>query len=159
MKITFLIIDMQQIYLKEIAGIPKACEHINYVASLLRNKNHTVIHIKDMEGVDEQNDASYQIIPEIEINEKDLMVSKICSNAFWKTDLEKIVSENKTELLILSGFAAENCVLATYNGAKERGFITVILQNGILGNHEDVITQTYRDRNIISYPVIEALTK
>ena len=148
MKITFLIIDMQQIYLKEIAGIPKACEHINYVASLLRNKNHTVIHIKDMEGADEQNVASYQIIPEIEINEKDLMVSKICSNAFWKTDLEKIVSENKTELLILSGFAAENCVLATYNGA-----------NGILGNHEDVITQTYRDRNIISYPVIEALTK
>ena len=90
-------------------------------------------------------------IPELEL--------KIYSNAFWKTDLEKIVSENKTELLILSGFAAENCVLATYNGAKERGFTTVILQNGILGNHENVITQTYRDRNIISYPVIEALTK
>lgn len=93
MKITFLIIDMQQIYLKEIAGIPKACEHINYVASLLRNKNHTVIHIKDMEGADEQNVASYQIIPEIEINEKDLMVSKYVQMLFgkliWKNSIRK----------------------------------------------------------------------
>ncbi|MMZ70768.1 Isochorismatase family protein [compost metagenome] len=63
------------------------------------------------------------------------------------------------ELLIIAGFAAEHCVLFTFNGARERGFKSVILQNGIVSARQDVITSTYRDRNLISYPVVEALVQ
>jgi hypothetical protein len=65
----------------------------------------------------------------------------------------------RIELVIISGFAAEHCVLFTYNGAIERGLKPVILQQGILSKYADVITSTYRDRNLISYPVIEYLSK
>ncbi|MCM3038732.1 cysteine hydrolase [Paenibacillus motobuensis] len=86
-----------------------------------------------------------------------MILTKENTNAFWKTELEQLLRDQGIEFLIIAGNAAEHCVLFTYNGALERGFNTVILQNGILSTHNDVITSTYRDRNIISYPVINYL--
>ncbi|WP_025693235.1 cysteine hydrolase family protein [Paenibacillus zanthoxyli] len=161
MKIGFLIIDMQSIHLENLEKkiIDRACEYINYVSDLLRSNDHVVIHVQDIEGLKESNRDLYNSVPEIQIEEKDLILTKENSNAFWKTELEQILLKQSVELIIISGFAAEHCVLFTYNGAIERGFKPVLLQNGILSNNSDVITSTYRDRNLISYPVIEYLSQ
>ncbi|NOU79708.1 isochorismatase family protein [Paenibacillus sp. LMG 31459] len=161
MKIGLLIIDVQEVHLRKVEQkvIDQACEFINYVSELLRSKDHTVIHIQDIEGMQPSDEEKFKIIPGIEIKETDLRVTKEYSNAFWKTDLEKIVLEQGVDLLILSGYAAEHCVLFTYNGAMERGFKAVLLQDGILSSKSDVIPATYRDRKLISYPVIEALVQ
>ncbi|MOA15392.1 N-carbamoylsarcosine amidase [compost metagenome] len=105
----------------------------------------------------EANIDLYNFISEIQIDEGDAVIKKEYSNAFWKTDLEQLLQNHEVELVIISGFAAEHCVLFTYNGAIERGFKPVILQKGILSTHFDAITSTYRDRNLISYPVIDSL--
>ncbi|BCG59456.1 cysteine hydrolase family protein [Paenibacillus sp. URB8-2] len=159
MKIGLLIIDMQAIHLEDLEKkiIDRACEYINYVSDLLRSNDHVVIHVQDIEGLKESNRDLYNSVPEIQIKDKDLILTKENSNAFWKTELEQILLNQSVEFIIISGFAAEHCVLFTYNGAIERGFKPVILQNGILSNKSDVITSTYRDRNLISYPVIEYL--
>ncbi|MGG2027099.1 isochorismatase family protein [Gottfriedia sp. S16(2024)] len=157
MKIAFLIIDMQKIFLedkKESLNVEGACEYINYVADCIRSKNHIVIHVQDIEGAEEINSELLSFIPEIKVEEQDICVSKEHSNAFWNTELEQILKGNDVELVIIAGFAAEHCVLFTYNGASERGFKPVLLQNGILSTKSDVIIQTYRDRNIISYNVV-----
>lgn len=162
MKLGLLIIDMQDIYLQdqmEKKKVDKACEYINYVADLLRSKGHVIIHIQDLEGLQEDNKELYHFIPEVHIESEDLIVSKENSNAFWNTELEQILVNQGVDLLIIAGFAAEHCVLFTYNGATERGFKPVILQNGILSTHNDLILSTYRDRNTISYPVIECLVQ
>jgi nicotinamidase-related amidase len=162
MKIALLIIDMQKIFLddkKNKIDVPKACEHINYAADLLRSKGHCIVIVQDMERAEEVDSGMLDIIPEIKIESSDIRLSKIASNSFWDTDLEKILREQEIEMVIVSGYTAENCVLFTYNGAIERGFKTVILQDGILSSYEDAIVSTYRDRNLISYPVIEVLTK
>ncbi len=156
-----LVIDMQSIYLQEEPiekkVMDKACMYINHVSNLLRSKDHIVIHVQDVEGLEESNKGMYDVIPEIEIHEKDLMLTKENSNAFWKTELEQKLQEHNVGLVIVSGFAAEHCVLFTYNGAIERGFKSVILQNGIVSTKNDVISSTYRDRNLVSYPVVEYL--
>jgi len=159
LKIGFLVIDMQTIHLQGIEKqvINNACEYINYVSEMLRSKDHLVIHIQDIEGITESNRDQFNTIPEILNKDKDLILTKEYSNGFWKTELEQILRDQGVEFLIIAGNAAEHCVLFTYNGALERGFNTVILQNGILSTHHDVITATYRDRNIISYPVIKFL--
>ncbi len=158
MKIGLLIVDMQKVFLqdqREKLNVERACEHINYVADLLRSKNHCVIHIQDIEGAEDLNSELLDIISEIKVEQKDIKITKEASNAFWKTELEQILLKQEIGLVIVAGFAAEHCVLFTYNGAKERGFKTVILQNGIISANSDVIQSTYRDRNIISFPVIE----
>ncbi|MDR9854272.1 isochorismatase family cysteine hydrolase [Paenibacillus sp. VCA1] len=159
MKVGFLIIDMQTIHLENLDNkiINRACEYINYVSDVLRRNGHVVVHVQDIEGMDESNKDLFRTIPEIRVDAKDLILTKEHSSAFWKTDLERTLSDQNVELIIISGFAAEQCVLFTYNGAVERGFKPVMLQNGILSNSPDVITTTYRDRNVISYPVVEYL--
>lgn len=158
-KLGFLIIDMQHAHLEEAEKkvIGRACEYINYVAGMLRSKEHVIIHIQDIEGMSEAHREAYQTIPEIPIKEQDLVVTKEFGNSFWQTELEKMLREHDVELLIIAGNAAEHCVLATYNGANERGFKPVILQNGIVSAHGEAITATYRDRNVISHPVISFL--
>ncbi|WNS42911.1 isochorismatase family cysteine hydrolase [Paenibacillus sp. MMS20-IR301] len=161
MKIGFLIIDLQEVHLGKVEqrAIDTACKYINHVSELLRSKNHTVIHIQDIEGMQAGDEAKFEVISGIQIADTDLRVTKEYSNAFWKTNLEELVREQGIDLLILSGYAAEYCVLFTYNGAEERGFKPVLLQNGILSSKSDVIPAAYRDRNLISYPVVEALVQ
>lgn len=159
MKFGFLIIDMQAAHLQGIDKniVDRACEYINYVSDKARSKDHLVIHVQDIEGMTEFNRDEYNTIPDIQVSDKDLIVTKEFSNSFWKTELEQILRDQGIEFIILSGTAAEHCILATYNGAIERGFNAVILQNGILSKHVEAISSTYRDRNIISYPVIKYL--
>ncbi|SDX07395.1 cysteine hydrolase family protein [Paenibacillus sp. CF384] len=159
MKIGFLIIDMQTIHLEGLdkQKIERASEYINYVSDTLRSNHQLVIHIHDIEGMTESNRDVFDTVPEIQVQDTDIIVSKESSNAFWQTELEQVLLKHEVELVILAGFAAEQCVLFTYNGASERGFKPVILQNGILSKHHDVITSTYRDRNLISHPVIKYL--
>lgn len=162
MKIGFLIVDMQESIVRgrvEQKGLDHACEYINHVADVLRSNDHVVVHVQDVEGLEESSPEDYRIISEVNVNEKDLTVTKESSNAFWQTELESTLKSHGVELVIISGFAAEECVLFTYNGAMERGFRPVMLQNGILSTHQEAVTSTYRDRNVISYPVVDYLIK
>ncbi|WJH30595.1 cysteine hydrolase [Paenibacillus sp. CC-CFT742] len=162
MKIGFLIVDMQESIVRgrvEQKGIDHACEYINHVADVLRSNDHVVVHVQDVEGLEGSSPEEYRIISEVNVNEKDLTVTKESSNAFWQTELESVLKSHGVELVIISGFAAEECVLFTYNGAMERGFRPVMLQNGILSTHQEAVTSTYRDRNVISYPVVDYLIK
>lgn len=162
MKIGFLIVDMQESIVRgrvEQKGLDHACEYINHVADVLRSNDHVVVHVQDVEGMEGSSPEEYQIISEVNVDEKDLTVTKESSNAFWQTELESILKSHGVELVIISGFAAEECVLFTYNGAMERGFRPVMLQNGILSTHQEAVTSTYRDRNVISYPVVDYLIK
>jgi nicotinamidase-related amidase len=162
MKIGFLIIDMQNIFLHdqmEKLNVGEACEYINYVSGLLRSKDHVVIHIQDMEGSTEDADLQARdVIPEITVDPQDIRVVKEYSNAFWKTDLEQVLHQHGVEFLIIAGFAAEHCVTFTLNGAMERDFPAAILQRGIVSTKADAITTIYRDRPVISHPVIKFMT-
>lgn len=161
MTIALLVVDMQNSLLQnkiEKDSLDHACEYINYVSDLLRTRGHLIVHIQDVEGVDVGFPKDYELIPEIHTEENDIKITKENSNAFWQTELEQVLLDHQVELVIVSGFAAEDCVLFTYNGAIERGFNAVMLQDGLLSKYPDVITATYRDRNMISYPAVEYLS-
>jgi nicotinamidase-related amidase len=162
MKAGLLIIDMQESIVRkqmDQKAIDHACEYINHVANVLRSNDHAVVHVQDVEGMEGAEPELYRVIPEIDVDEKDMTITKESSNAFWQTGLEQSLKNQGIELLIIAGFAAEECVLFTYNGAAERGFRPVMLQNGILSTHTEAVSSTYRDRNVISYPVVDYLIR
>lgn len=152
---------MQNLFLHdqmEKLNVSEACEYINHVSGVIRSKDHMVIHIQDMEGANEDIDPETRnIIPEITVGPKDFRIMKEFSNAFWKTDLEKLLRDHEVGFVIVAGFAAEHCVTFTFNGAVERGFPAAVLQKGILSTNSDAIHSIYHDRHMISYPVIEFL--
>jgi nicotinamidase-related amidase len=150
---------MQKIFLQNHMKdfkVEAACEYINYVSKLVRSKDHLVIHVHDMEGSDGDADPEVRkSLPEIDVDPKDLQVQKLYSNAFWKTDLEQVLRDHEVGFVIVSGFAAEQCVTFTLNGAAERDFPAVLLQHGIVSSKPAAIDAIYRDRQVVSYSVIE----
>jgi nicotinamidase-related amidase len=162
MKLAFIIIDMQKQFRDELCVDPNflnAIEHMNYVANLARKHHQQVVIVKDIEGFKDTDDARLGFIEEVPIEKDDIIIKKEYSNAFWKTGLEAALIQQGIDYIVISGFAAEHCVLGTYLGAKERGYTTAILQNGIVSTKPDVVTATYRDREIVSYSTLEYLLK
>jgi nicotinamidase-related amidase len=160
MKMALLIVDMQLAYLGDCvkeSGAEAACEYINMVSEKFRAKGHCVVHVKHVDRGASKEDLGCEIIPQVKIGPEDHTVWKSFNNAFWQTNLEELLRGEKVDLVIVSGYSAEYCVTFTYGGGTERGFKTVMLQKGIVSRNPLVVPEVTRDRNMISYPAIDAI--
>lgn len=156
-KTAFLIVDMQK-NCKEATpckvAFEKAVEYINEISQHFRTKKLPVVIIQDTEDGGPETDG-FACVDELIVSEKDYKVMKQFCNSFWQTELEDILKKEGVDSVIISGFAAEYCVLFTYNGAVERGYHTFLLQNGIAGFSEEEIRGIQQLRQVISYDAIE----
>ena len=86
-----------------------------------------IFTIQDEDAREEPGLGSYELIDSLK---KEMInhhkVSKIFSNAFWKTSFEKDLRSQSVDLLVITGFAAEGCINYTYHGALERDFNVVL---------------------------------
>lgn len=158
MSAAMLIIDMQNALYQETrckAEFDAAIEYINAASALFRAKGLPVVVVQDMETGGGPGNPGFDVVPGIDRDAADIIVRKQYSNAFWKTELEQILSEKGVEFVVCGGFAAEHCVLFTYNGAVERGFKAAILQKGIAGYDAARILDTQLVRPVISYQALE----
>jgi nicotinamidase-related amidase len=155
MNIALLIIDIQKAFIGELKNervYSDTLAYINATAQLFRKSNHQVYVIRDIE---EGDGDEYQNVEELLKDPNDIEVLKVHSNSFWQTDLDTKLREKKIDFLVLCGNAAEYCVLATFNGAKERGYGAAILQHGVFSNHPNGLMDLYLNRPLISYEVIK----
>ena len=160
MNLALLVIDMQIGFVgedKRKDDVKRVSEYINYVAGIVREGGGWVVHVQDVDVEGGKTSPNYEIVPEIERAPQDLFVSKKRPNSFWETELESLLRDRGIRNVIVSGFAAEHCVLFTYNGAAERGFRPAILQHGVLGERDASVDALYRDRQVISYGVVKWL--
>lgn len=154
MNIALLIIDVQEAFVGHRRGEKEyrnTFVYINETAALFRKAGRPVIIVRDIEG---GNDAPYQNVEELIVQNSDIEVTKKFSNSFWKTDLEQILKEKNVDFVVLCGNAAEHCVLATYNGANERGFGVAMLQHGVFADNVNGLLDIYYNRELVSYDVI-----
>ncbi|MBN2794414.1 MAG: isochorismatase family protein [Clostridia bacterium] len=157
MKMALIVIDVQEAYVGNKRGkdsFENIMGHINYAMELFRKAGSPIIVVRD---IAEGDGEAYRNIEELETVDSDLSITKVYNNAFWKTNLEKILQDLDVDFLVLCGNAAEYCVGATYNGAEERGFKTTLLQNGIFAAREENLLMHFYNRPLISYVVLEAL--
>lgn len=157
MKMALVIIDVQEAYVGDRRGsksFAKIMDHINYSSALFRKAELPVIVVRDIEGGDGDG---MENIPELEVEDTDKEITKTYNNAFWQTDLDKILKDMEVDFLILCGNAAEYCVGATYNGAIERGFRTTLLQNGVFAAREESLLIHFYNRELISCTAIEGI--
>ena len=73
--------------------------------------------------------------------------------------MQKILEKHKADIIVITGYCAENCVLSTYRGALDLDFLPVILKNGIASGKEENKEFVERISNIISYPVLKKLSE
>jgi nicotinamidase-related amidase len=155
--IALLVVDLQNQFAERFARVESfdsVVEHIDYVAGLLRRAGQPVVFVKDVESVAEHSEEA-AVIPALRVESTDLVIAKVHSNAFWQTELEAELRRRDVGLVVVSGFAAEQCVLFTYEGARERGFRAALLQNGLASEDVDAVRDALRRRHAVSYPVLE----
>lgn len=160
-KPAFLIVDMQkncQESASSQALFSTALWYINTVGDLFRKRKLPVVIIQDLEDGGPGTEG-FDCVEKLKIESGDIHIHKLFSNAFWQTELDAILKANDVDFVIIAGFAAEHCVLFTFNGARERGYKTVLLQNGIAGLDEDEVRRIQLLRPVINFRALEYFIK
>jgi nicotinamidase-related amidase len=160
MKAALLVVDLQRIFLdhqKDALRVPDTCSAINEASRLFRANQQPVVHIRDIQRRTADNHEIFGFVSDIDVAPEDVLVEKWAHNAFWDSALHGMLQQAGVGLVVISGFAAENCVLATYFGALENGYKTAILQKGVTSRNPAAVQELYRDRHLVSLPVLEAL--
>ncbi|MBP7237141.1 MAG: cysteine hydrolase [Petrotogaceae bacterium] len=154
MKPALLIVDMQNGCRNDTKAkddFETAVSYINAVSQIFREKGFPVVIVQDA-GVGEG--TNFEVVKEINVSANDLYIKKEFGNSFWKTNLDTLLKDLGVDFLVISGFAAMYCILATYNGALERGYKCTLLQNGIAGYEIDEAAMVSKSRPIVSYTAI-----
>ena len=160
-KPAFLIVDMQkncQDSASSQASFSTALWYINTVGDLFRKRSLPVVIIQDLEDGGPGTEG-FDCVEELKIESSDFHIHKLFSNAFWQTELDAFLKANDVDFVIIAGFAAEHCVLFTFNGARERGYKAVLLQNGIAGLDEDEVKRIQIMRPVINFRALEYFIK
>ncbi|MDU1412790.1 MAG: isochorismatase family cysteine hydrolase [Clostridium sp.] len=156
-KVAFLIIDMQKgcrEFCKYQREFDEAVEYINETAKLFRDNGLPVIKVLDVGVGEGPGSEEFEFVDSIDTDENDIIIHKEYNNAFFNTGLNNKLKELEVEFVVIGGFAAEYCVLFSYNGAKENGYGVSLLQNGIAGVEYEEVKKMQILRPVIS---IEAL--
>ncbi|MGN9160437.1 cysteine hydrolase family protein [Clostridium sulfidigenes] len=162
MKAAFLIIDMQKgcyDFCKCQREFDDAVEYINEAARMFREKGLPVVKVLDIEVGDGPGSEKFEFVDSINESTDDIVIHKEYNNAFFKTELHDKLQELGVEFLVISGFAAEYCVLFSYNGAKEMGYGTSLLQSGIAGVEYEEVKKMQLLRPVISLEALEYFLK
>lgn len=154
MKLALLIIDVQDEFISHLKGTTQrdiAVELINRTAQQFRKKGQPVYVIRHVIGEDREE---LQCVEELKVEEGDTSIVKKVNNSFWNTDLDQMLRDAEVDFILITGYAAEYCVAATYFGAKERGYTTALLQKAIMGATPLGAAELQKTHSTVSFPVM-----
>ncbi len=158
MNLAFLIVDVQKEYVENPIfkdQLKSAAMYINQVSEYFRDAKRPVIHIQHATAGGGFGNEGFKVAEEITQKDTDIYITKDFGNAFWKTDLEERLKAFEVDYVIISGLSASFCVLATLNGALERGFKASLLHHGLLGHSIESVKIIENERNLISYSAVK----
>jgi nicotinamidase-related amidase len=161
MKPALLVVDMQNEFFAEgspaRASLVSAAEYVNAAIALFRAKGAPVVIVSDIEEPARvPGSEPFALHPSIAAEPADLRIDKRFGNAFWKTDLDAELRARGVDLVIVSGFCAEYCVLDTCRGAKERGYAAAaVLRDGIASPRADHARFVEQICDVVSYGALK----
>ncbi len=161
MKPALLVIDIQKQFFdlspEFASSLKDAMEYINAAIDIFREKDLPVVCIQHMqpkmdlvpgkEGFDSPDDL--KVLP------TDLHIHKTKGSAFVNTDLQVKLEEMGVDTLIMTGFAAEYCLLSTYRGAQDLDLNPIVLRGSLASENLEHIQFVEKISDIISYGALK----
>jgi nicotinamidase-related amidase len=158
MKPALMIIDMQKEYFTGYAkeSMISASEYINEVAGYFREKKLPIIWVQDIDREDGviPDTVGFEIIDLLEKKSNEFSIYKEYGNSFNKTECGNLLKAENVDVVIITGFSAEYCVLSTYRGALDWDFTPVLLKNGIASNDKENLRFVEKISDVVSYKII-----
>ena len=135
MKPALLIIDLQKAFHKDIAArtMDEAVMVINRAIPLFRESGLPVIWIQHIDEYDGAlpGKPAFDFIEGLAEGKDELHIHKTYNNSFNKTALADQLAAAGIDTVVLAGYCAEFCVIATYWGAKNLDLQPFVLRGGI----------------------------
>jgi nicotinamidase-related amidase len=163
MKPALLVIDMQEAFFDEgpqvAQSLTEAVMYINAAITLFRSKDLPVIAIEDI-AEDEgrlPGTAGFETTSRINLEPDDLRIHKTYGNAFNKTALHHELQERGVDTLILTGFAATQCVTSTYRGALDLDYDPFIFRGSLADESSYKVKFVEEIHDLLSYGVLGKL--
>ena len=156
MKPALLVVDVQKKFFEikptMTQSLNDAIRIINMAIKVFREKDLPIICIQHMS--EEMNlmpgEDGFELPVELNILPSDLHIHKTYGNSFNKTSLEEKLRGLGIDTIIVTGFAAEACVLATYRGALDHDLTPIILRGSLASDNLENIRFVESISNIIS---------
>lgn len=136
MKTALIIIDMQQGSFTSDQNrhdVDGLIARINTLSSATRRTSGIVIFVKHNGKIDDAHHPSqpgYRLLPELDVFENDVIVTKTSCDSFLDTELETHLVNTSVDRLIITGCATDYCVDTTVRGALGRGYATIVPTDG-----------------------------
>ncbi|NQT60489.1 MAG: isochorismatase family protein [Bacteroidetes bacterium] len=133
-----------------------ASEYINEVAGYFRKKNLPIVWIQDIEkesGVVPDTEG-FEVIDLLDKKSDEISIYKEYGNSFNKTECGNILIKEGVDVIIMAGFSAESCVLATYRGAMDLDFMPVLLRHGVISGDKENLRFVEKICDTVSYKMI-----
>ncbi len=160
MKPALLVIDVQKAFFTDnmarSAELKNAADYINAAIDLFRKKNLPIVCVQHTNPEDNlvPGQAGFDVPEILHILPDDLHIHKTYGNSFTKTPLAETLRKGGVDTVVVTGFAAEGCVLATVRGAEDFDFTSMILRSSIIGGKPGVAPLVESINEIISYDVL-----
>ncbi len=145
MKPALLVIDMQNKFfsLNQACSdsLKSAIEYINVAIDLFRKKNLPIVviqHKNEEQGL-VPGKQGFDVPESVKLEPQDIRIVKIYGNSFTKTGLAERLRELGVDVVIVTGFCAEFCVLSTYRGAQDFDFAPIILKGSLASDNAEHI--------------------
>ena len=146
--IVLLVIDCQNDFFKGLSAYScqmldrRLVKNIKKLIGMCRKKNIPVVYTQHSIKKDKSNaekgepddvraciigTKGWKIIDEIKPRKDDKIIRKDRYDAFYKTNLEKVLKKLKADTLIICGVLTNNCIRATAEGAIYRGYKLIVV--------------------------------
>lgn len=161
MKPALLVIDVQKAFFEidpaTAQSLEKAIEYINAAIALFRDRHLPVICVQHMEPEDKlvPGEEGFELPDPLKILDSDLHIHKTYGNAFNKTPLADELRKLGVDTVVITGFCAEYCVLATCRGAEDLDLTAILLRGSLASGSPEHIKFVESINNLISYGALK----
>lgn len=161
MKPALLVIDVQKAFFKfgpvTAQSLESAIEYINAAIALFREKNLPVICVQHVDAGDKlvPGEEGFDLPDALNILPSDLHIHKTYGNSFNKTPLAEELQKLGVDTVIITGFCAEYCVLATDRGARDIDVTPIILRSALASVAPENIKFVESISDVISYSALK----
>ena len=161
MKPALLVVDVQRKFFQSspatAQSLNDAIEYINAAIALFRERHLPIISVQHVDEAQHlvPGEEGFELPVGLDIRPSDLHIHKTYGNSFNKTALERELRQLGVDTVIVTGFCAEYCVLATYRGAQDLD-LTPLLLRGALASGTAQNTQFVESiSDILSYGALK----
>jgi nicotinamidase-related amidase len=161
MKPALLVIDVQRAFFKidptTTQSLERAIEYINAAIALFRARQLPVICVQHIEPEDKlvPGEEGFELPEQLQILDSDLHIHKTYGNAFNKTPLADELRRLGVDTVIITGFCAEYCVLATQRGAQDLDLTAIFLRDSLASGNPEHIRFVENISDLISYGALK----